>query len=231
VFSYYGAKSKLAGKYSAPAYKTIIEPFAGAAKYALHHCKIDPTIKVVLVEKYAVVADVWRWLLQATEDDIRRLPILAYKEAIPDVLPPAARAFLAFMSNQGSERPRNVAGSKGGFKVKSWDTTIRNLPFIKGWEIIEGDYTNAPDIEATWYIDPPYIGQSRYPAGRGLDYSALADWCKSRKGQVVVCENDTATWLPFEKLCTAPGQRSTSKLRNEGVWMNDLNRYAIKESA
>jgi hypothetical protein len=33
-----------------------------------------------------------------------------------------------------------------------------------------------------------------------LDYSALATWCRARKGQAIVCEQDGADWLPFEHL-------------------------------
>jgi hypothetical protein len=62
-----------------------------------------------------------------------------------------------------------------------------------------------------------------YPYGKDLDYEVLASWCKGRKGQIIVCENDTAEWLPFKPLCTTSGQRKESKLRNEGIWTNFLN--------
>ncbi|MEG4346741.1 hypothetical protein QUB70_26205 [Microcoleus sp. A003_D6] len=57
--------------------------------------------------------------------------------------------------------------------------------------IISGDYTLAPDIEATWFIDPPY----KEDAGKGykygsklIDYKKLAEWAKNRKGEVIFCE-------------------------------------------
>lgn len=81
---------------------------------------------------------------------------------------------------------------------------------ISHWQLTEGDYTAAPDIEATWFIDPPY----NCPAGRfyqvgALDYAALATWCQSRQGQVIVCEQAGATWLPFQPL-----------YGNEVIWTN-----------
>ncbi len=35
MFSYYGSKSKIVKHYPPPEYDTIIEPFAGSARYAL----------------------------------------------------------------------------------------------------------------------------------------------------------------------------------------------------
>ena len=82
------------------------------------------------------------------------------------------------------------------------------VPFVKNWTIIEGDYTDAPDIEATWFIDPPYQG----PPGTGyrhgsdsIDYQDLGRWCESRTGQVIVCEGGGADWLPFEPLVAGVG--------------------------
>jgi hypothetical protein len=38
-----------------------------------------------------------------------------------------------------------------------------------------------------------------YPYNR-LNYSELAAWCRSRPGQVIVCEEEGADWLPFRPL-------------------------------
>lgn len=99
---------------------------------------------------------------------------------------------------------------------------------IKHWRIIEGDYAEAPDLLATHFIDPPYQvagardvrpnarGRVRYPHGADtIDFAALGEWCRSRRGQVIV----GATWLPFESLgdfqSTRPGGIS-----REAVWLN-----------
>jgi hypothetical protein len=101
------------------------------------------------------------------------------------------------------------------------------LPHVKGRvEIIEGDYSNAPDIEATWFIDPPYHVDGR-PQSRGmgyaegcnshsLDYAALAEWCRDRRGQKIVCEQEGATWLPFQHLRHA--RNSIGNMATEVVW-------------
>jgi len=103
------------------------------------------------------------------------------------------------------------------------------LPHVKGRvEIIRGDYTQAPDIEATWFIDPPYHVDGR-PQSRGmgyaegcnshaLDYEALAVWCRGRRGQKIVCEQQGATWLPFEHLRHA--RNSIGNMAAEVVWVD-----------
>ena len=66
--------------------------------------------------------------------------------------------------------------------------------------MIEGGYDLAPDVEATWFIDPPYnnaVGRYYIHGPEALDYESLGRWCQSRRGQVMVCENDGAEWLPF----------------------------------
>lgn len=216
IFSYYGSKSKLWAKYPAPKFETIIEPFAGAANYALRHSEGH---RVIIVEKSPIVAAMWRWLIKVPESVIRSLPIPEPKSPIPDVPDcPEARAFLGFALNRGSHTPKNFVGT---YRPLNWDSICADLPRIRMWDVIEGDYTCAPDVEATWFIDPPYCGQNLYPFGRDLCYADLATWCQSRKGQSIVCENDTADWLPFKPLCTAPGQRQHSKLHNEGIWTNE----------
>ena len=53
--------------------------------------------------------------------------------------------------------------------------------------------------------DPPYQTAGRAYRFHDLDYPALAEWCKSRTGQVIVCENAGAAWLPFEPFRTIKG--------------------------
>jgi hypothetical protein len=58
-----------------------------------------------------------------------------------------------------------------------------NLFKIKHWKIICGDYSEAPDIDATWFIDPPYKGESGMGYGYGsnlINYDKLAVWSKRR---------------------------------------------------
>jgi len=200
MFYYYGRKKQIAGRYPRPLYGTIIEPFAGAASYALH--ERNWRSRVILVEKDPDVAALWRWLIhEATEAEILAMPDLKVGEK--------TTLFLHFMH----------LASKRAFSFRSvtvtpilemnWNTNkpkiAANLHKVRHWEIIEGDYTVAPDIEATWFIDPPYQGDAGTGYRWGSDkigYPALGRWVQSRKGEVIVCEQPGADWLPFKPFRT-----------------------------
>jgi len=76
--------------------------------------------------------------------------------------------------------------------ARNWEISrrvfARHLHEVKHWEIICGDYTAAPDIEATWFIDPPYRGEPgmgyRHSSAL-IDYSRLASWAMSRTGSAL----------------------------------------------
>ena len=76
---------------------------------------------------------------------------------------------------------------------------LKHQAYAKTVLYAQGDYRQAPDIEATWFIDPPYQtvkdGYRHGPAT--IDFAELAEWCMTRKGQVIVCEGPGAEWLPF----------------------------------
>ena len=66
-WTFFGGKWRIAPKYPAPVYDTIIEPFAGEAGYALRHA----SAKVVLVEADPLIAGIWRWLIKVTPSEVR----------------------------------------------------------------------------------------------------------------------------------------------------------------
>ena len=83
-----------------------------------------------------------------------------------------------------------------------------NLDKVAHWKIICGDYTLAPDIEATWFIDPPYKdepGMGYHHSSAMLDYERLASWAKERKGEVIFCEGLFGDYLPFKPLLDLKG--------------------------
>lgn len=131
------------------------------------------------------------------------------------------RRLISLESAGGQDGSRTVAGKFNRWLGKNGRGRKRiadNLFKIKHWKIILGDYSLASNIEATWFIDPPYNNS----AGRcyknncdDINYKKLADWCKSRLGQVIVCEELLADWLPFEFLC---GGRSGGGQNIEAVW-------------
>lgn len=236
MFSYFGSKSKIARYYPEPEFDTIIEPFAGSAQYSYLHWEKQ----VILIEKYERIYKVWDWLInEATPEFILSLPLFQQSEKIIHDNP-VVRDLIAFESHGGSSIPvKSAAGfnrwaadngsqnkdatySKGiGYGRKR---IADNLYKIKHWEIINGDYSLAPDIEATWFIDPPYFskaGLGYKESAANIDYKKLGEWCKSRKGQVIVCEEEGASWLPFRYFKDSRGQ-SNGNTFAEAIWTNDI---------
>ena len=224
MWSYYGSKAKLAGVYPSPKYDLIIEPFAGAAWYSVVHRHNN----VWLNEKYDVIYGIWEWLLTtATPDDILLHTDFFLGQNIKDIgVPKPHKDLIGFCINRGSSAPRNMVQqwSCQSAKRPGWASTtayrLKNiselLGDIKHWRVTFGDYTELPDIEATWFIDPPYqFGGNRY-AVNNINYKELAEWCRSRRGQVIVCENTKADWLPFVPIAEITGQR---KKTTECIWI------------
>jgi hypothetical protein len=79
---------------------------------------------------------------------------------------------------------------------------------IRQWRIIEGDYSKAPDVDAHWFIDPPYQQAGYTYRCNHIDYPGLAKWCKQRRGYLQVCENTEANWLPFAPFSIVDSHRA-----------------------
>lgn len=209
MFSYYGTKTKLAKKYPKPMYDCIIEPFAGAARYSLLYCDR----KVILNDLYTVIAGIWDYLIHCSVEDIKNLPRLEWNTNISklDILQ-VEKDFLGFLASEGNASPKNYTSpwmKRYGVMERHVIRFLKYVPLIKHWEIYNKDYKELDNIEATWFIDPPYKNRGNYKEGADIDYNQLADWCKSRRGQVIVCENSDADWLPFKDLVNFHGQRTT----------------------
>lgn len=207
---YYGGKWRAAPRYPTPVHRTIVEPFAGAAGYALRY----PDRDVVLVEKYPVVAEIWRYIIGVSAAEVRRIPLVEAVADLPSWVPAGGRYLVGFAMNAAvvSPRTRLSAGRRKlremGRVYEGWSEAQRErvasqVEYIRHWRIIEGDYTAVPDIKATWFVDPPYHNRAgSYYVHNRVDYPALAAWCRTRRGQVLVCENEGATWAPFEPFAT-----------------------------
>lgn len=223
---YYGAKWRAARSYPAPEHATIVEPFAGAAGYSLHY----PSRNVVLVDCYPVVAGMWRWLIGATPDEVRSIPLTDSVDALPAWVPTGARDLIGFAMNAATASPRRTI-SAGCLRLRGmgrnfygWSHALRErvatqVPAIKHWQILETDYRSAPDVEATWFVDPPYQKQGSHYVHSLSDeeYASLGAWCRTRRGQTIVCEGEGADWLPFR----AHGDFKSgprSKRATEVVW-------------
>ena len=206
---YYGGKWMSAPRYPAPRYSTIIEPFAGAAGYSLRHYRRN----VVLVERYPVIAEIWRYLIASPAGDIRAIPCVDHVEELPDGTPQAAKWLVGMCLSSATIRPKLAlsAGMKerreAGKETEGWSEGQRarvaaQVDLIRHWRVIEGDYSLAPPLEATWFIDPPYVNKGRHyvHGSAGIDFAELSRWCRARAGQVIVCEAEGADWLPFRPL-------------------------------
>lgn len=230
-FSYFGSKSRIAKYYPKPKYPLIIEPFAGAAWYSVHHVQRDNLVRAWLNDKYDVIYRIWKWLIEkATPEEILSVPILKKGFNIRHLLysiPFEFRDLLGFCYNQGVAYLPNKVTSYGlnnyewteekdvGRQVKNRLRFIfRLITLIYNWHSTNEDYFNLPNHKVTWFIDPPYQhGGERYVyANSQINYKQLAEWCKSRKGQVIVCENMKADWLPFERFVNQKNQKKSERI-------------------
>lgn len=241
-FGYYGGKWRDALRnYPAPEHDAVVEPFAGSAGYALRY----PEKRVVLCERDPQIAAVWRYLLKAKADEILAIPDVPLDGTVDDLSTcDEAKWLVGLWLNRATARPRKSPskwmraeirpGSFWGNRVRT--TIASQVDAIRHWRLIEGDYTGCEEGIATWFIDPPYqlAGQHYHHGSQDIDFDQLADWCRSRKGQIIVCENEGADWLPFERLdavkTTRAGRRS-----KEVVWLYESspldNEATVKAAA
>jgi len=228
MFSYYGSKSKIVDYYPPPKHKRIIEPFAGSARYSLKYWQND----VLLVDKYHVIVEVWNYLKNASEQDILGLPKLQKGEDLRNFnLEEIEMKFMGFLVTGGVESPRYRVASFNGVDVERDLKKISKLIHrIKHWEIKLGSYDELENDEATWFIDPPYQfgGEHYIESTKNIDFNKLAEWCKNRKGQVIVCENTKADWLPFKPMVDMQGAMFKT---TEAIWSNHKTNYdAVQQS-
>lgn len=147
-------------------------------------------------------------------------------------LDPGPAALIGFWLNKGSAQPcqKPSAWMRGGTHASSfWGREVRariasQVGAIKHWTLIYGSYDTAPDLEATWYIDPPYqrAGAGGHYRRWIADYATLGAWCRTRRGQTIVCEEVGADWLPFEPfgVFKANESRTGGKRCAEAIWLN-----------
>lgn len=224
-FSFYGGKYRCAPHYPKPQYDLIVEPFAGSAGYSVRY----PERKVILYEIDPKVAGVWDYLIHASESEIRSLPLtFGHISELSSSIPTEAKHLIGFWLNKGNQAPclQPSAWMRSGIRPNSfWGEAIRErvasqVHAIRHWEIRHRSYETADNLEATWFIDPPYSS----PAGRHykydrIDFDFLSTWSRERRGQVIVCEQEGAGWLPFLEFRTIKSLKY--KQCKEVVWLSD----------
>lgn len=210
-FTFYGGKWRAAPRYPKPKHNIIIEPFAGSAGYSMRY----PDRTILLIDKDIVIAQTWEYLIGACKERVLSLPDIEIGQKVGDLnVLDQEKYLIGWWCGGGDTRPRQTLSQwmrrtgtwTTGRGPIAWGEKIRErianqVEHIRHWSVIRGSYdTISSDIEATWFIDPPYQGAGKhYRCGStDIDYGRLAEWCLSLKGQIIVCENVGADWLPFE---------------------------------
>ena len=227
MFSYYGSKSKIVDYYPPPKFDKIIEPFAGSAKYALKYWQKD----VLLMDKYEIIYKIWKWLQLCSKADILKLPILKQGDKLNDIVFDCeeAKLFMGFLAAGGVARPQFTAVYRTTTHRPNWikyslKRISNDIDKIKHWEIKLGSYEDLQNETATWFIDPPYQfgGEHYVESNKKIDFIKLAERCKSRNGQSIVCENTKADWLPFKPMIEMQGDMFKT---TEAIWSNHPTNY------
>ena len=219
MWSYYGRKTKVVKYYPEPKYNIIIEPFAGSAVYSLY--KDNWKNKVILVDKYDIIIYLWRYLQIVNPNKIDELNNFKLRQDIRELtIDQELKWLLGFIMNQGSAVPKRSIQKWG---IRDWErnkkSVLNSLHKIKHWDLILGEYDSINNVEATWFIDPPYQYGNKYYKHKYIDYNKLREWIYNLKGQVIVCENIKADWLDFKPLKEMHGQLHKT---TEAIWYKDI---------
>lgn len=218
MWSYFGAKLRIIDCYPKPIFNTVIEPCAGSAPYAVKYFEND----VYLYDKYPVIIGIWNYLKQCSVNDIMSLKcppkgtVIGYEGFDCD----AQRHLIGFMIARVQRTPANTVTSFGLERFDADKKRIAaNLFKIRHFKCEVKSYEEIPNEPATWFFDWPYqFGGETYKFNnRKIDFNHAAQHAQSRLGQVIVCENNLATWLPFVPMKTNQG---VAKVSNEVIWTN-----------
>lgn len=159
-FPFYGSKWNIARYYPAPEHSLVIEPFAGGAGYATFY----GAKQARLYDADPIIAGLWAYLMRVTAAEILALPEMP--EAGDHVdnynLPQEAKWLIGFWLNRGSAAPKKTrtAYSTRTDKLQlNWSPKAKariaaQLPLLAGWTITHGSYADAPDEDATWFVEP-----------------------------------------------------------------------------
>lgn len=205
----------ISGRYPAPKYNRIIEPFAGGAAYSLRYCDREVVINDLSVNTCAV----WDFIKSPNAKNwAARIPTSVSKgDKIDDIIdnlvkaPAGLKWMLRSAANVGLLGTGKRSNTITTFGALRWEhNTIKKINYwhdrIKHWAVHNGSYLDIPNVEATWFVDPPYSNAAgKLYQESDIDYADLRNWVLSRKGQVIVCGNTSETWLPFKRLAKSQG--------------------------
>jgi hypothetical protein len=211
MFPYFGRKVKVAAYYGAPRYPLVIEPFAGSIGYSEYW---QPA-QVVALEKDERVVALWHRMLA-----LQHVPP-------PPTVGSATDDLLVKLCSYSEHALTSGTMTVTSRMVRDWRYVHLRAMRLQAWAgqavlYRLGSFAEAPDTEATWFIDPPYQFANRrgYREGAArMDYDQLAVWVQTRRGQVIVAEQFGATWLPFRPFAAIHSHRGTRS--REVIWTND----------
>lgn len=241
---YFGGKNALASRLPEPNYTTIVEPFSGMASYSVFH--LNKVKRVVLFDTSPKVGSVWRMLTSPDAlDKVSSIPMFCDKNETLESAKFASlcegqRALVEFYM-QPNSRPNAthvIPGSRCRWSPRSKARLLELIPdLVAKVEFVQESFEEAfrrysRRNDVTWFVDPPYertLSESldrRTGAGGGtygkhgnvhIDYTRLAELCKTASGQCIACDRSTATWLPFSTHTLMP-TTDNKRVCPEGVW-------------
>lgn len=223
-FSFYGSKWRVAKRYPKPECDTIIEPFAGSAGYSLRY----PDRQVILIDKDERISETWRYLIGAHPEEIQSLPDVPDGGTVYDLdLTIPQRYLIGWWLNKGGASPCATPSKwmrEPRYRSQFWGPRIReriasHLKHIRHWKVMHAPFEEAPDIKATWFVDPPYEVAGKHYRESDVDRELLAGHCRHWQSQVIVCENEGADWLPFRPWRKIKANNATQVSR-EAIWTN-----------
>lgn len=225
MFSYMGSKWRLAKKYGRPQHDTVIEPFAGGACYSLYW----NAPKVLLYDVNPQIAGIWQYLIAAKESEIQKLPI-DFETTDELKICDEAKWLIGFWLTKGNVHPNKSRSAwarqyRNSGDCKVWSEASRariakQVANIRGWKSYCDDYRTCPNMEADWFIDPPYTVAGKHYTFSKVNYQELANFCLRCKGRLTVCENEGANWLPFQTFISARAMtgKSGARISHEVVY-------------
>lgn len=220
-FPFYGSKWNIARHYPKPSRGLVIEPFVGSAGYATFY----DCAQVELCDADPIIAGVWAYLMRVSASEVMALP------EMPEVgdhvdnyqLPQEAKWLIGFWLNRGSAQPKKSRTAYSArtdraqlnWSLRAKERIATQLPLVAGWTVKNAPYSRASDVDATWFVDPPYGDKGKFYRVGFNDFETLGAWCLERKGRLIVCERDDAKWLPFSSLGSF---KSSLGRANEGIF-------------
>lgn len=222
MFSYYGSKANIVHLYPKPIYDDITDHFCGSGKYPLLYFEKN----VTLIDKYEVIARVWKFLQLCSPGDILKLAIPGPGKTTNDCVYDCIEAkwLVGFIIHYGSFSPgTKMSAHYYRDRTNGVNYTLKRIAGdlfkIKHWTILQGSYEDFPVKECTHFVDPPYQegGKSYVESSKNIDFKKLGEWCQQLPVQAIVCEKITADWLPFKPLSIQFTSRGVQK---EGIWTN-----------